>query len=100
ARRLSRSPETVRYTIKNYDREHPDEALFPAATGPLNAQTKQTILNSYRRGIPVETLARRFHRTRSSMYRIVNEVRAQRLLEQPLEYLHHPSFDEPKMEIE
>src|SRR5262249_51209078 len=91
ARRLGRSPETVRYTIKNYDREHPDEALFPAVTGPLDAQTKQTILNSYRRGIPVETLARRFHRTRSSMYRIVNEVRAQRLLEQPLEYIYHPS---------
>jgi RNA polymerase primary sigma factor len=100
ARRLGRSPETVRYTIKNYDREHPDEALFPAVSGPLNAQTKQTILNSYRRGIPVETLARRFHRTRSSMYRIVNEVRAQRLLEQPLEYIPHPSFDDPKMEIE
>src|SRR5262249_23685151 len=49
----------------------------------------------YRRGIPVETLAKRFHRTRTSVYRIINEVRAQRLLSQPLEYIYHPSFDDP-----
>ena len=35
ARRLGRSPETIRYTIKNYDREHPDQALYPTVTGPL-----------------------------------------------------------------
>jgi len=34
ARRLGRSPETVRYTIKNFDREHPEQALFPDVTGP------------------------------------------------------------------
>src|SRR6266704_1841672 len=30
AKKLGRSPETVRYTIKNFDREHPEQALFPA----------------------------------------------------------------------
>jgi RNA polymerase primary sigma factor len=98
ARRLGRSVETVRYTIKNYDREHPREALFPNLTGPLDEATKQTIYSSYRRGIAVDTLAKRFHRTRTSMYRVINEVRAQRLLEQPLEYIPHPSFDDPALE--
>src|SRR5262249_12254827 len=37
ARRLGRSPETVRYTIKNFDRSHPEQALFPGVTGPLDA---------------------------------------------------------------
>ncbi len=37
ARRLGRSPETVRYTIKNFDREHPEQALFPDLTGSLDA---------------------------------------------------------------
>jgi RNA polymerase sigma factor (sigma-70 family) len=32
------------------------------------------------------------------MYRVINEVRAQRLLEQPLDYIPHPSFDDPVME--
>jgi len=99
-RRLGRSAETVRYTIKNYDREHPGQALFPNLTGPLDAQTKEAIYSSYRRGIAVDTLAKRFQRTRTSMYRVINEVRAQRLLERPLDYIHHPSFDDPALEAE
>jgi RNA polymerase primary sigma factor len=98
ARRLGRSVETIRYTIKNFDRQHPEQALFPNLTGPLDAATKQTIYSSYRRGINVDTLAKRFSRTRTSMYRVINEVRAQRLLEQPLDYIPHPSFDDPAME--
>jgi RNA polymerase sigma factor (sigma-70 family) len=100
ARRLGRSPETVRYTIKNYDREHPELALFPSVTGPLDDEAKSTIYSSYRRGISVESLAKRFRRTRTSMYRVINEVRAQRLLAQPLEYIPHHSFEEPGLEAE
>ena len=100
ARRLGRSPETVRYTIKNFDRAHPDEALFPSVTGPLAAETKQLIYGSYRRGISVDTLAKRFRRTRTSMYRVINEIRAQRLLDQALEYIYHPSFDDPAVASE
>src|SRR5256714_13002753 len=39
ARRMSRSVETIRYTIKNFDREHPTLALFPKVTGPLDGGT-------------------------------------------------------------
>ena len=45
-------------------------------------------------------LAKRFQRTRTSMYRVINEVRAQRLLDQPLDYIYHPSFDDPALEAE
>jgi RNA polymerase sigma factor (sigma-70 family) len=98
ARRLGRSPETIRYTIKNFDREHPEQALFPALTGTFDPATKQMIFNSFRRGIPVDTLAKRFSRTRSSMYRVLNEIRAQRLMEQPIDYIYHVSFDDPALE--
>jgi RNA polymerase primary sigma factor len=100
ARRLNRSPETVRYTIKNYDREHPDQALFPNLTGSFDPGTKQLIFSSFRRGIPVETLAKRFARTRSSMYRVVNEIRAQRLMEQPIDYIPNDSFAGPALAAE
>jgi len=100
ARRLGRSPETVRYTIKNFDHAHPGQALFPAVTGSLDLDTKQTIYTSYRRGISVDTLAKRFRRTRTSMYRVINEVRAKHLLAQPLDYIYHPSFDDPSLEQE
>jgi RNA polymerase sigma factor (sigma-70 family) len=100
AQQMNRSPETIRYTIKNFDREHPDQALFPKLTGPLDAETKQMIYSSYRRGIDVDTLAKRFQRTRTSMYRVINEVRAQHLLEQPLDYVYHASFEDLSREAE
>ncbi len=104
ARRLGRSAETVRYTIKNYDRENPEQALFPEVTGPLSDEVKETIYSSYRRlkGHPgaIEALAKRFHRTRNSVYRIVNEMRARRLLDQPLEYIPHPLFEDTLAEAE
>jgi RNA polymerase primary sigma factor len=100
ARRLRRSVETVRYTIKNYDRQHPEQALFPNLTGPLDAAAKEAIYNSFRRRIPVDTLAKRFQRTRTSIYRVVNEVRAQRLLEQPLDYIPNSSFDDETRDAE
>jgi RNA polymerase sigma factor (sigma-70 family) len=98
ARRLGRSAETIRYTIKNFDHAHPELAIFPSNTGTLDREAKQTIYSSYRRGIPVDTLARRFRRTRTSMYRVINEVRAKHLLAQPLDYIYHPSFDDPALE--
>ncbi len=98
ARRLGRSAETVRYTIKNFDREHPELALFPNLVGPLDAATKDVIYTSFRRGIKVDTLAKRYQRTRTSVYRIINEGRAQRLLEQPLDYIDNESFKDPAMD--
>ncbi|NBO93319.1 MAG: sigma-70 family RNA polymerase sigma factor [Planctomycetia bacterium] len=92
ARKIRRSIETVRYTIRNHDREHPERAVFPRHPGPLDAQAKESIFSSYRRGITVETLAKRYQRTRNSVYRVINEVRAKHLLEQPLDYIDHPDF--------
>jgi RNA polymerase sigma factor (sigma-70 family) len=98
ARRLGRSAETVRYTIKNYDREHPEGALFPATAKALDGETKQAIFSSYRRGISVDQLAKEFRHNRTSIYRVINEVRARRLLDQPLEWIDHPSFKDPAAE--
>jgi len=97
ARRLGRSPETVRYTIKNYDRAFPETALFPDVTGSFDPGTKQTIFNSFRRGISVDTLAKRFQRTRSSMYRVINEIRAQRLLDQAVDFIPNVTFEDQAM---
>ena len=72
--------------------------MFPAVTGPFDPSTKQLIFSSFRRGIPVDTLARRFQKTRSSMYRVINEIRAQRLLDQDIEFIPNPVFDDPGQE--
>ncbi|VTS02354.1 sigma-70 family RNA polymerase sigma factor [Tuwongella immobilis] len=98
AKRLGRSVEAVRYTIKHFDQQNPQQALFPALAGPLDGSAKESIYHSYRRGIPVNELAKQYGRTRTSMYRVINEVCAERLIQQPLDYIYHESFDDPAQE--
>jgi RNA polymerase sigma factor (sigma-70 family) len=100
ARKLERSPETIRMTLKTYDREHPDRALFPSATGPLDDPAKSQIYKLYRRGVSAEVLASQFGRTRSSIYRVINEMRARRLLDAKLEWMPHPSFEDTQLHTE
>lgn len=92
ARRLKRSPETIRYTIRNYDREHPGIAVFPNVSEPLTEDKKRTIYRQYRRGMAVDDLSRRHCRTRASVYRIISEVRAVQLFEQPIDYMDSEEF--------
>ena len=93
ARHMNRSVETVRYTLKQFDKQHPELAVFPEQTGMLTDEVKQKIYQQSRRGEGVETLARRFCRTRTTIYRVLNEMRARRILELPLDYMHHASYD-------
>ncbi len=95
ARRTGRAVETVRYTIRRHDLEHPDEAIFPRMVGPLDQEGKAVIYRNFLRGVPATVLARRYRRTRGSIYRIVNEMRARQLLHRPVEYIYNPQFDLP-----
>ncbi len=92
ARKFERSPETIRYTLKNFDREHPEVAVFPDSTEPLTAEQRREIVRECRNGIAIEELAERFHRTKTSIYRIIMEVRAEQLLEQPIDYMDCADF--------
>jgi len=92
ARKTGRSAETIRYTLRQFDQDHPDLAVFPDNNGPLRADTKRRIYQQYKRGESVEALAKRFCRTRTSIYRIIGEVRAERLLELPLDYIPNEEF--------
>jgi RNA polymerase primary sigma factor len=96
-KKLNRSTETVRMTLKTYDQENPDRAIFKNSTAPLDEATKAKIYRLYNhgRGVSAENLATQFGRTRSSIYRVLNEMRALRLMEVKLEFMPHPSFDEP-----
>ena len=98
ARKLGRAVETVRQTIKEYDREHPEAKLFPDAGEPLQDHDRRLIFQAYQRGVSVHSLAKRFCRTRSSIYRIVTEERAKELLSEPIEYMLSPEFEKPDAE--
>ncbi|MFM7159381.1 MAG: sigma-70 family RNA polymerase sigma factor, partial [Planctomycetaceae bacterium] len=56
---------------------------------------KNEIYRGFRKGIDVTRLSEKYGRTRTSIYRIVNEVRAQRLVDQPIDFVFHPEFELP-----
>jgi len=95
ARKTGRALETIRYTIRNYDQKHPDQAIFAYLLSPLGEREKAAIYRGFLRGIPVSSLAEKCHRTRGSVYRIVNEMRARQLLKRPIHYVYNKEFDLP-----
>lgn len=99
SKKIKRSPETVRYTIKNHDRINPTSAVFPDLTNPLSPESRQSIFNSYSRGETVDILAKRFQRNRTSMYRVIHEVRAQKLLEHNLDFIPNAGFEDANLEL-
>jgi RNA polymerase sigma factor (sigma-70 family) len=99
AKKTGRSVETIRYTLKRHEQET-GRRIFAPPKDQLTDQDKQAIYNSYRRGIAVEALAKRFHRTRTSMLRIINEIRAKQLLAKEIDYIPHEAFGDPANEAE
>ncbi len=95
ANKMARSTETVRLTLKAYDRENPDRAIFPTSVPPLDDDAKAQIYRRFRMGVSAEVLARQYGRTRSSIYRVLNEMRARRILGTKLEFIDHDTFHDP-----
>jgi RNA polymerase primary sigma factor/RNA polymerase sigma factor len=92
AAKMNRSIETIRYTLKQFDRDHPDLAVFPENRGPLGNEAKRKIFQQYHRGDSVEELSKRYSRTRTSIYRVIAEMRALRIRELPLDFIPNEVF--------
>jgi len=95
AAKTGRAAETIRYTIRRHDQNNPDEAIFPERQQALDDREKLIIYRSFLAGVSVPGLAKRFGRTRGSIYRVVNEMRARQLLEQDIQCIYNPQFDLP-----
>ncbi len=96
--KLGRSVETIRYTLKNHDRDYPEAAVFPNARGPLTDEKRREIWHKHQRGTCISELARQYCRTQSSIHRIINEVRAERIMEVSLDYIDSEEFHRKNME--
>jgi RNA polymerase primary sigma factor/RNA polymerase sigma factor len=97
AKRTGRSIETIRYTLKNHDQTEPSHAVFPTGAG-LSDDAKRLIYQQYRRGTTVEQLAKRYNRNKASIYRVIGEMRAERIRELPLDFMPSNEFKLPGAE--
>jgi len=89
---FDRSPETIRYTLRQYDDQHRENAVFPNSSLPLSESKRKEIFQKFQRGVSVQSLADEACRTRTSIYRIVGEERAEQLFEQPIDFMDSPDF--------
>lgn len=92
ASRLNRSLETIRYTIKRHDQEHPAEAVFPVADGRLRPENCERIYRHYQSGETVESIAKRYHRSKASIYRVILSQRAEHVMQLPIECMPNALF--------
>ncbi|HVP11074.1 MAG TPA: sigma-70 family RNA polymerase sigma factor [Phycisphaerae bacterium] len=98
AEETGRAVETIRYTLRAFDREHPQEALFDRAEQAKVIDEGTVIYESYAAGGDIRSLATRFGRPEGEIRRILTRVRAIRLAAEPIEYIYDPSFDAPDAE--
>jgi len=93
SRDVQRSVETIRYTIKNFDRKYPAMAVFPEQRETLSEDDKRALYQQHLRGVSTILLAKRYKRTRGSIVRIVNEQRALKIKELALDYVNSEEFE-------
>lgn len=89
---MHRSVETIRYTLKNHDKAHPDQSVFPDAREVLSDSDKAAIYSHFQRGTGVGQLARQYLRSRSAIIRIVNEQRAIGIMQLPLDFIDNEAY--------
>lgn len=92
AKHMDRSVETIRYTIKRFDQLNPEMAVFPDQTGPLNLEMKERIYADFAGGKSAESISRRYCRTKTTVYRVINEMRAKMVMELPLDFMDNAEF--------
>ena len=93
AHEVNRSIETIRYTIKKFDRKYPAMAVFPEQRDTLSEEDQRAIYQQHKRGVSTVMLAKRYRRTRGSIIRILNEQRAAKICEIPLDFIPNPEFE-------
>ena len=92
AEQTGRSVETIRYTLKQHDKKYPNVAIFPDLSGPLSEEVKEKIYQQYRAGTSAEALAKQYGRARSRIHAIISEMRMQRIMDLPLDFIPNDDF--------
>ncbi len=100
AEHFDRSQESVRQLLKRFSEEHPERELLRGQAGKIGRADRRHIYRGYRQGAPVEELAEQYARSRSSIYRIINQERARDLLDLRVQHVPDEDFRLPEFETE
>jgi len=92
ARELERARETVRSALKAHEKEHPESPIFPHARENFEDEQKSRIYQQWQNGVSIDSLCEQFGRSRASIYRIINQARAMKILEEQIDYVFSAEF--------
>jgi len=92
AAKIGRAHETVRYTLLQYEKSHPQRTVFNKLTRIISPTDAAELYRLYTQGVSIAELVNRFGRNRSSIYRIVNQQRARALLAKKIEFITSDEF--------
>ncbi|MHC4694038.1 MAG: sigma-70 family RNA polymerase sigma factor, partial [Planctomycetota bacterium] len=90
--KTGRAHETIRLTLLNNEQEHPEKPIFEKPSGVIDAAQAAEMYKLFKQGTNIRELMKRFHRSRSSIYRIINTRRAKALLAIKIEYIPSKEF--------
>ena len=95
-RRLSlrngRRLETVRGALRQHDEDHPESPIFEAEGGALSDAQKRRLHQEFSAGVSVDRLVKQYGRSKTTIYRLINEARYQNIQELPLDYIPNDRF--------
>ncbi|UCE50173.1 MAG: sigma-70 family RNA polymerase sigma factor [Phycisphaerales bacterium] len=90
--KTGRAPETIRYTLLNYENANPDKTTIKKSGGVIEPAQAAEIYRLYKQGCTVKELMNRFDRNKSSIYRIINQRRAKSLRAKKIEFVASDEF--------
>jgi len=95
-RETGRGHETIRTLLLNYQRQNPRKAsALNRPPGVIRPADAAELYQLYKQGISAGELAKRFRRSRSSVYRIINRKRARTILAKKIDFIMSDEFLEP-----
>jgi RNA polymerase sigma factor (sigma-70 family) len=92
AAKLGKAHETIRYTLLNYEKANPDKPISHEPTGVVSPAEAAELYKIFKQGCDVKELMNRFGRSKSSIYRLINQQRARALLARKIEFVASDKF--------
>jgi RNA polymerase primary sigma factor len=92
ASKLGKAHETIRYTLLNYEKSNPDKPVFSKHHDVVSPAEAAELYKLFKQSTPIKELMSRFSRSKSSIYRIINQQRAKAILARKIEFVASDKF--------
>ena len=94
ARKIAAETSGVASAILRVLKEHEDELGLDATDGrQLAPEEEQELTRRYRKGVPVSGLCKKYHLSRSAVYRVIQRVRLRAVLDTKVRYIPSDEFE-------